>query len=166
MPTSAITALATLTLGSAQATVTFSGITGAYRDLRLVMSGLTNASSDTVYCQINNQTGSALYSRVIMSGTGSSAVSSADDDTTGLRFTYYGSWNVSVLANLTVDFLDYSATDKHKTALSRSNRTDSGVDAMAHRFASTNAITSLKLTLFSGNSYAAGSTFTLYGVSA
>ena len=164
MPTPQYTALATITLGSSAATVTFSSIPATYRDLRLVMMGTISAGSDNVYCQVNALTGASMYNRVVMSGDGASATSSTDSDSSGSRFTLYSAWNVTEIANTTVDFLDYAATDKHKSMLSRGNRAGTGTEAMAHRVASTAAITSLKLTLYAGASFAAGSTFCLYGV--
>jgi hypothetical protein len=61
--------------------------------------------------------------------------------------------------------MDYSATDKHKTVLSRANNAANGVTAIAGRWASTSAITSIVLT-FQSSSLATGSTVALYGVSA
>jgi hypothetical protein len=59
--------------------------------------------------------------------------------------------------------MDYSATDKHKTVLVRSNAASTGVEAIAQRWASTAAITSI-LVFPSTGSWAAGGTFSLYGI--
>ena len=60
-------------------------------------------------------------------------------------------------------FMDYSATDKHKSALSRANNAEIGTMASALRWANTAAITSIESFAFS-NSWAAGGTVNLYGI--
>jgi hypothetical protein len=70
----------------------------------------------------------------------------------------------TAFSNVTiVHIMDYSATDKHKTVLSRANRASSGVDAIAGRWASTSAITSIKY-FASGRTLDIGSTVALYGI--
>lgn len=158
---SALVPLATTTLASSSATVSFSSISGAYRDLRLVVDMPTTPNS-YAYFQLNNDTG-ANYNWVMMGGNGSSAFSVSGANDTKHQFTWDYS-NGKMWA--TVDFQDYSVTDKHKTSLVRGNGTDYGVTtAWAQRWASTSAITSIKIYFASGN-IQAGSTFSLYGVSA
>jgi len=63
--------------------------------------------------------------------------------------------------------LDYSATDKHKSGLWRVDApSQDGTLAMASRYASTSAITSMKVFGSASKTFPAGSTFALYGVSA
>ena len=164
----AIKALATLTLSASQTSVTFSSIptSGPYRDLRLVMTGTTVTGTDLVYFNMNSLTGTNIYSRVIMSGNGTSATSAGDVDSTGARLTLVPSWTSTEPAMLTADIIDYMATDKHKQLLVRSSRAGAGTEAMVVRVASLAAISSIVLTLYSGGSFAIGSTFTLYGVTA
>jgi hypothetical protein len=59
-------------------------------------------------------------------------------------------------------FIDYSATNKHKMALARSNNPNLGTDSLSGRWASTDAINSIQV--YSTSNLAAGSTFALYGV--
>lgn len=160
MPTSAMTALATITLASAQSTVTFSSITGSYRDLRLIVSATNSSASTNLRLQYNGDT-ATNYSFVVMEGNGSSAISAASGAFAGaLVGESYVAESMQV-----IDILDYSATDKHKTALARNNRPAGATTAIANRWANTAAITTILV--FPGSStFAAGSTFTLYGVSA
>lgn len=154
----AMTALATITLGASQATVTFSSISGAYRDLRLVVVGRT--ATNLINIQFNADTG-ANYYWVNMVGDGTNATSTSAGPQTQIQFPNMD----STVNNLLVDILDYSATDKHKTALARMNApTTSGTVALAGRWASTSAITSLTVSGVGGNVWAIGSTFTLYGI--
>jgi hypothetical protein len=160
MPTPTYTPLATVTLGSSAASVTFSSIPATYRDLVLVIDGPALTSSEgNLYAIINGDTG-ANYSRVFMSGTGSSAYSASASGETVLNFGYYQPNKHTTIAQ----FMDYSATDKHKTVLSRVNNTNGEVYGWASRWASTSAITSLLIDTSSAGSFAATTSFALYGI--
>lgn len=153
---SALVALATTTLASSSATVTFSSISGAYRDLRLVVSGTATAGGNMTI--IFNGDSGANYSYVQAYGTGSaaqSASSSANADFSGVFYT-----NPTIM---TYDFMDYSATDKHKTNINRGSAASNLVSMSVGRWASTSAITRIDIGHGSG-SYAAGTTFSLYGI--
>lgn len=156
MPTSTYTALANLTLGSTASTVTFSSISQAYRDLVLIVNAGTG-TNESVNLRINSDTGSN-YPFVTAIGNGSSVGSSA---TTLTQIqTNYGI-NGSTSHNVILNFMDYSATDKHKTVLYRTNISDAGTTMSAVRWANTAAITTITLV---NATYQAGSTFALYGI--
>lgn len=157
MPTSAITALATLTLGSAQATVTFSGISQSYRDLRLVCFN-SNAAVTQFQLQVNSN--SSAFTAVQAYGNGSSANSVTY---TGDGSFYTGLWWGMEGDLYTADIFDYAQTDKHKPVISRMNRAASYVSMEAGRYTATTAVTTLKIIGISNN-IQAGSTFTLYGI--
>jgi hypothetical protein len=164
LATPTYTPLANITLGSSAASVTFSSISQAYRDLILVATmPRTDVTDTNSYVRLNSDTGSN-YSYVQMFGNGSAGYSnSASSQTTARAFTYQNT--TSRQYNGILQLMDYSATDKHKTFLTRYNGDDSGVGAFALRWASTSAVTTLLVYPGSG-SYAAGSTFALYGVAA
>lgn len=163
---SALVPLANLTLGSAAATVTFSSISGSYRDLMLIVGNLnTNTSVVYGYMRFNGDT-ATNYSYVNMAGDGSSATSGNGSNLNGCYIQPNSTFSTTSNAILTISIMDYSATDKHKTALIRSNNPGSFVSAIANRWASTAAITSLDIATTSATMWAAGSTFSLYGVSA
>jgi uncharacterized protein YdbL (DUF1318 family) len=164
MPTSAITALATITLGGSQANVTFSSITSSYRDLMLVIAS-TSASTEEIVMQINSDTGSSNYWQVAMRGTGSAASSynyAAANTYITLGVNSYS--QTTPVFNSQINILDYSATDKHKTILIRNNDSVNGVEANAARWASTSAITSIKIYGRFSVNFTAGTTMTLYGI--
>jgi hypothetical protein len=154
---SAYTALANVTLGSSASSVTFSSISQAYRDLVLVI----NAPAGGVfgYLRFNGDSGSN-YSAVRMYGSGT-----ATGSDTGLIGS--SAINISEFYNeqnlTTVNIMDYSATDKHKTVLSRANAPAYYVFGIAGRWANTAAITSLVVSPSSGT-FNSGGTFALYGV--
>jgi hypothetical protein len=156
---SAQVALATITLGSTASTVTFGSIPSTYRDLRIVFSGRMNAAEADLIGVFNSDTG-ANYSRVFMFGNGSSAVSSSGSSETNAKLSYVAYQTETVH---TIDIMDYSATDKHKTTLNRGNSPSIATYAWCNRWASTSAITSIALSGSTGV-FASGSIFSLYGI--
>ena len=160
MPTPTYTPLATVTLGSTATSVTFSSIPATFRDLVLVGQFIPTLDpvTDSFYIKMNGDTGSN-YSYVRMTGNGSSAASfsaSGADNTgnaAGVMTTQQG--------NVIINLFDYSATDKHKTWLSRANF--GWVSAFAGRWANTNAVNSFAISL-NGTTFRVGSTFALYGI--
>jgi hypothetical protein len=159
--------IASQTLGSSASSVTFSSIPTTLngktlRDLVLVCNMIGTSTGGGLFMRINSDTGSN-YSRVIADGTGSGVLSNSG--TTTSFFTMWGSQEVSGSTSTSIfQLLDYSVTDKHKAILARSNNVvDSGVSMAAGRWANTAAVNALLISLFS-NQFAAGSTFSLYGI--
>ena len=143
-----------ITLAANSSSVTFSNIPQNYGDLVLVISGILTTSNDNINLNVNG-TGTS-GSRVFMFGDGSSASSGTS---TTLTVGFPG----TVVSSTVLQIFDYSATDKHKTMLFRSNNTNSGVSAQAERWANTAAITSLGLSPNS-RQFTTGHTFYLYGL--
>jgi hypothetical protein len=163
----ALIPLANLTVsGSSTSTVTFSSISGSYRDLRLVIMGGI-ASGSAAFWRINGDTGSN-YSFVIAEGDGGGSTSSGGG-TASLNYfnSAFSIWTYggNPLTVITLDLLDYSATDKHKSSLMRANSSTQQTNMRAGRWANTASITSLTFSV-SGDNWVAGSSFALYGVSA
>lgn len=154
------TALATVTLQSASSTVTFSGIPNTYRDLILV-SDVKNINGENynTYVRINGDTGNNNPS-VIMQGNSSGATSFTRNTDGAAQIGWTDNQDNSIIIT---QFLDYSATDKHKTILSRNNTRAVRVTAHAIRWTNTNPITSLQVFVEASGTLAAGSTFSLYG---
>jgi len=159
----AMVALANTTLAVAAASITFGSIPATYRDLRLVVTATNGLTTNGFRLTLNSDTG-ANYSQVVMYGNGSSATSATD----GPNYIYLNDFVAASTTEVTlstVDIMDYSATDKHKTVLERGNRAGASVAASASRWASTAAVTTVQINT-GGGTIAAGSTFALYGVSA
>lgn len=153
MPTNTYTPLATVTLASAAATVTFGSIPSTYRDLIVIFNGSATGASDS-FVEFNNDTANA--SAVKAEGNGSTTASVT-----------LSQLQMGILTNASVNqmfIFDYSATDKHKTILSRGNTASNQISMFAGRWASTSVITQIKLLATNGQSYSSGSTFSLYGV--
>jgi hypothetical protein len=156
MPTPTYTPLGNVTLGSTTSSVTFSNIPSTYRDLILVYSGTTTTISGVI-ARVNSDSGSN-YSLVRMFGA-SSGANSSSTTTDYLPVVYTGNpvTGISVL-----QIMDYSATNKHKTALTRAGGIQYDVtEALSSRWANTAAITTLQIVSLN---FVAGSTFNLYGI--
>jgi hypothetical protein len=156
--------IATTTLGSAQATVTFSSITGTYTDLFLITNSATGVNDIDMYIQVNSDTGSN-YSWTRILGTSSSAQSSRSSNSSlGYRVGNMSGSNVGQ-NNAIIQFQNYSNTTTFKSVLSRSNNASLLVEAFVGLWRSTSAITSMDIKTQSGN-FSIGSIFTLYGIKA
>lgn len=166
MPTPTYTPLANITLGSTSSTVTFSSISQLYRDLVLVVMPIGSTASNFLV-QVNGDTTNANYSVVNMRGNGFGASSGTTSGYPGWNVAFSSSVLTTAGHNTRLEIMDYSATDKHKTALIRTNNTPLGeaTEAEAGRWANTAAITSLTC-VTQGSSFVAGSTFALYGIAA
>lgn len=166
MPTPTYDLIASNVLSTQSDSVTFSSISGSYRDLILVGVVKTAATGGpSANLRFNSDTGSN-YSFVQMSGNGSTA-SSGNGTTTYVEM----GTNLYISNDFTYQFmahiLDYSTTNKHKAVLVRTNQTvdplnsGRGTNALANRWASTSAITSITINVFQA---VAGSSFYLYGL--
>jgi hypothetical protein len=165
---STYTPIATTTLGTNQANayLVFSSIPSTYTDLRLIISTRsTNASAtDDIYLRFNGS-GSG-YSWTYLHGNGSSASSSraSSQNVALLGFGVAAASAASgIFDPIISDINNYSNTTTNKTMLSRYS-TQGFAGAAVSLWQSTTAIDSITLYWNSGQSFASGSTFTLYGV--
>ena len=154
--------IASQTLGSAAATVTFSSIPQGYTDLVLV-ANLISTSSARVKVRVGNgsiDTGSN-YSYTILVGNGTSASSGRESSITELN--YY--WNAipSGWSNYIIQFQNYSNATTYKTVLGRGNSTAVETFANVGLWRSTSAINIIEIRANTG-SFDTGSTFSLYGI--
>lgn len=158
--------LATTTLTSDVADVTFSIISGDYTDLVLICSVQATGVEDLAI-RLNSST-SAIYSRTTLSGTGSSAATNRVTDQNQMFVDRYGipPTSGSGFAVYQVNFMNYSNTTTYKTALSRSSESSGGVDAIINLWRSKSAITTIKIFMANTYNLKSGSTFTLYGIKA
>jgi hypothetical protein len=156
--------LATVTLASNSTSVTFSSIPGIFKDVVLVGNWQNSSTASAGRLQVNGDTGSN-YNGVWMTGTGSSAGSGSEASQTSARIAGASVGPDNAYTNVvTLTFLDYAATDKHKTILSRFDTANRETQATASRWASTSAITSIRFFDILGQTFQTGATFSLYGV--
>ena len=150
--------IATTTLSSATASVTFSSISGSYTDLVLVTNGYCGADYYTL--RVNSDSGTN-YSRTNLYVNGG-AVSSRD---TSVAQTYGSIGDSSTNIGGSIHhFMNYSNTTTYKTILRRGGSNSVyAPQAEVSLWRSTSAINAISMTAGSGN-FASGSTFTIYGI--
>ena len=161
------TPIATTTLSSAQANVTFSSISGSYTDLILVIAGGTNAAAD--WGIRFNSDSATNYSRTYLSGDGTSASSGRISNYSGgmIPMDYNGYPENNTNFNSIVNIMNYSNATTYKTVVSRTNNAARGTDATVGLWRSTSAITSVDVrTITASTTWQPGTTFTLYGIAA
>ena len=155
--------IATTTLGSNTASVTFSSIPGTYTDLILISFPKRVTTNDQpVMAYPNGDESNNLASRTLIYGDGSSAASVRSSNTNGIAVGFIGTGEPGTEI---AHFMNYANTNVFKTVLTRANR-DGLVGAYVNLWRSTSAITSLVLKIPDATSFATGSTFTLYGIAA
>jgi hypothetical protein len=157
---STYTPIATNTLTSSTATVTFSSISGVYTDLIIALSA--QDTGDTFSLRFNSDTGSN-YSRTRLLGNGSVASSVSQANTTFITSNYVGAPPSGFSTSL-VNINNYSNSTTFKTVLTRSGAASSGVSETVGLWRNTAAITSISI--LAGSNFEVGSTFTLYGIKA
>jgi hypothetical protein len=157
---STYTPLATNTLSSSSASITFSSISGSYTDLVLVMNRKQNiAGAYFIGLRYNSDSGNN-YSGTTITGTGSAASSSRDSNISTARVGY----GDNVQGNTIVNIQNYSNSTTYKTTISRNNNPASDLEAIVTLWRNTAAITSIEIISQSGSTFDSGSTFTLYGI--
>ena len=160
------TLIDSVTLTSSASSVTFSSISATGKgDLVAVWDVLSASGSGTIQCEnrFNGDTGTN-YNQVQMAGNGTSTSSAASSSQTRLRLFSGVRLTETIRALFILQINDFSATDKHKSALGRGSGTNDELTAGAGRWASTSAITSVTIQPTTAVSFAAGSTFHLYQI--
>lgn len=156
--------LATITLTGADSEIVFSSIPATYRDLVIVCNFQNSGIGSASRLRLNGNTG-ANYSGVWMVGNGSSAFSGSESGATSARIFGASVGPANTFSNVgIIQVMDYSATDKHKTVLTRYGSAATDIQATASRYASNLAITSVTVFDVLGQTYSVGSTFSLYGI--
>lgn len=152
--------IATTTLGSAAADVTFTSIPGTYTDLIIAGNGIKSGDHG-INVQFNSDTGSN-YSFTYLYGDGSSAVSGRESNksfASGGRLATNGAVSLFYIMN-------YANTTTYKTMLSKGSNAGALTIAVVSLWRSTSAITTIKINPGDLGNFATGSTFTLYGIAA
>lgn len=152
--------IATTTLGSAVSSVTFNSISG-YTDIKAVYTGTVSAA-DWVAMRFNGDTGSN-YSATRLQGDGSSASS---DRVSNYTYAILSSGNVMYQTQIEANIQNYANTTTYKTVINRSTIPADRTGAIVNTWRSTAAITSITFLTTTAATFAAGSTFTLYGIKA
>lgn len=161
--------LATTTLSSTTATVTFSSISSDYTDLVLVCNNVKSvAAGATILIRFNNDS-SAIYSHIELYGNGTTATSTKTSSGTNTPIQYFigvGTANEGVV-NVT-NIMNYANTTSYKMVLARENNSPDpnypGSGLIIGTWRGTAAIN--RIDLIGNSSFTSGSVFTIYGIKA
>ena len=160
--------IASNTLTSSAASVTFSSIPGTYTDLVLKVSARTDRPSlniDGINIGLNNS--STSFSHNYLRGDGATA-SSGSGSTNSVTRTLDGSTSTAnTFGTLEVYIPSYTASQNKPFSffgVSEENATTAYINAYAFLWRDTSAVTSLVLTPSTGPNFVSGSTFWLYGI--
>ena len=155
--------IATTTLGSAAASITFSSISAAYTDLRVVLANAKVSALASVRLTYNsNATG---YSFTQIKGNGTAAGSDFSSNNTYIDLLQGVYLDTTIPGFIAIDVFSYAGST-YKTCLINSNIDWNGSGAVIREvglWQNTAAITSLTITTSSGT-LNTGTTATLYGI--
>jgi hypothetical protein len=149
MPTPTYTLIDSVTLTSSVSMVTFSSIDQSYGDLVLV-----NDNAMVVFSYGSGFSGIRAF------GTGSARTS---DEMPNNSYMWTPVSTSRPDFSFSLQIMDYSATDKHKSALCRASN-DTAVGMAAFRSATNSAISTVRIMQNTMFQFQPGSTFFLYGI--
>jgi hypothetical protein len=163
--------LATTTLGSSQADITFSSISSSYTDLKIVAQLRSDRAStfDSLYTRFNSDTGTT-YSETFIYGDGSSALSSRESNVNQILSSQVPAASIaSNIYSLSIlDIFSYAGSTNKTVLITNSSDTSGNgrVSRYVGLWRSTSAINAIRLFPAFGTNWVAGSTATLYGIKA
>ncbi len=164
------TLIASNTLSTTAASVTFSSIPATYTDLVLkflVRSDESGATRSNIIMKINGTTANYSYTRLIGNGStaSSSRVSSGAEFDLGDISGAAGTSNTFTSGELYIPSYTASQNKPISSFLAQENNTTSAfIRPYANLWSNTSAITSLAFTVNGGFNFVTGSTFWLYGI--
>ena len=156
--------IATTTLGSAAADITFSSIASSWTDIRLVFTGTSSIDYSNLFCRLNSDTGTN-YSLTRLSGDGSTAASAQQTNQTRIAIANQSTLRTSIPKFYTMDLFSYAGST-FKTMLCTGSEDENGsgtVVRTVNLWRSTSAVSTILLYPSSGN-FNSGTTATLYGI--
>ena len=156
--------IATNTLSTATASITFSSIPATYTDLRVVLVCTTTPSVADTYFRFNGDTANN-YSVTFLTGQGTVAGGSRSNNISGLDpNNTVGNTSVTVPSLLTWDVFSYAGSTNKTTLLTASEDFNGSGTVVrgAGLWRNTAAITSI--TIAPSSSFNTGTIATLYGI--
>jgi hypothetical protein len=157
--------IATTTLASATASMTFSSIPATYTHLQVRASIATSAGA---YIGLTFNGITTAYDAHFLQGDGASATAGAYINRGDIVLQNSNSSSTeSIFGGFVIDILDYTNTNKNKTVRTLSGYDVNGAGKIYFEsglWRNTSAITSISLTPGSSHTMTAKSVFTLYGI--
>jgi len=164
MPTATYEPIATTTLSTAAATITFSSIPATYTDLRLVLVYKVSTVSSVPALQINSDT-LGRYTKINTNGNGVSVSAASSIGQTEISLA--NQVDTTIPQIITIDILSYASSTIKKPLLIITSEDKNGsgsVNFAAATYNQTTAYTTLNLSILYGGNYSIGTTATLYGI--
>jgi hypothetical protein len=156
--------ISTVTLGSSQATVTFSSIPSTYKHLQI--RGIAKSTTvNHLDMQFNSDTGNN-YAGHQLEGNGTAASASAGATRANIFSVVMMAGTSPIMGAGIIDILDYANTNKYKTARSLRGYDANGsgnISLISGLWMNTAAISTITLTA-RGGSVDQYTTFALYGI--
>jgi hypothetical protein len=167
-PSGAYDSIATVTVGTAQSTITFSSIPATYTHLQIRGFGRSSSANMNITLRVNSDSSSS-YTEHYLYGDGTSvAAGGGTAGTTAFLGTLAtSSAGANVFGTSIIDILDYANTNKYKTFRNLSGWDSNGTGYVwlkSSVFIKTDAISSITLTVEGSNNFTQYSSFALYGI--
>ena len=158
--------IATQTLGSNTASITFNSIPSTYTDLRVIIASAYTSNTASINMRFNGDTASN-YSCTQLSGGGASAYSNRSTSMTYARILGLDNGTSTSIPHMsTTDIFSYSSsTFKTLLTMSASDQNGSGaIENIVNLWRSTSAINSVQVLAQGSGLLVTGTTATLYGI--
>ena len=166
MATATYEPIATQTLASAAASITFSSIAASWTDLRVILVTAGYSAIDRPALQYNSDT-ATNYSYTTIDGIGTGAYSNNGTNYNYIKFAGENTiGTTSVKTLLTIDIFSYAGS-AYKTSLGAWSDDENGNGAVTRAvglWRSSAAITSVTILTVNGSNMSIGTTATLYGI--
>lgn len=167
--TSSYESIATYTVsGGSTYSFTFSSIPSTYTSLQLRGIARTGTQNETIWMQLNGDTGSNYSGHALKASSDSTTGTDANTNTTKINPIGWTTGATGVFGVSIIDIHDYTSTTRHKTVRAffgadDNNTTGAGKIYLASgSLRSTSVINSV--TIGSDSVFTAGTTFALYGI--
>jgi hypothetical protein len=171
IPQGSYESIATVTVGiGGQASIAFTSIPATYKHLQIrgISRDVVSAVEGNVKMTFNSDTTAANYRMHSLIGNGSTASSQDLGNAVPIPLTITGNTaTTNAYGAGIIDILDYTSTNKYKTARSLTGWDSNGDGRIMFRstlWLSTSAITSITFTTNSGSNFARYSRYALYGI--
>lgn len=167
--------IATTTLGSAVASVSFTSISGTYTDLVIIANVQGQSNGCNMQIWFNGDGSSTNYSNTVLYSTGSVAASGRTSNQAKINFGTNGGMpfaNANQFGINIYNIQNYSNTTTYKTLLGTSRSPSGGYtgavefDLAVGMWRNTAAITSINIGVDNSKTMQIGSSFTIYGIKA
>jgi len=163
---STYTPIATTTLSSAQATISFTSISSGYTDLICIINMTRSASGNNLSLRLNSDTGTN-YSSTYLEADGSSTYSGRGSNEAAMRIAAIAGGFGTDQSTIIINLQNYSNATTYKTVLTRYSEASTIVGCSIGLWRNTSAITSIDFSAYgSSTNFLTGTVATLYGIKA